>query len=159
MPIRAASIFLVLALTACQAGPRTQLMLPTTPTPLASNPAPPVGFTPREFTDIKVGEVVGRRIEKQPQCNEVGWPCQFFRLTATNTGTLIVVVTYSVRTNGNQGVDVSVRQAEELEETWAQSASQNETKVEASVIAGKSYYITLWYTNAGLEFELESSIR
>jgi hypothetical protein len=158
--IRAASIFLVLAFTAC-GGPPTRLALPTSPSaPPVSSPAPPVrSFTPGEFTAIEVGEVVKRRIEKQPRCPEVGWPCQYFRLTPTNAGTLTVVLTYLVQTNGNQGVDLSVLEAEGLGETWAQSASLNETRVEAPVIAGKTYYIIMWYTNAGLEFELRSSIR
>lgn len=160
MMIRAASIVLVFAFTACESGPRTRLQLPTSPSaPGASSPAPPVGFTPSEFTAIQVGEVVQRRIEKQPQCPEVGWPCQHFRLTATGTGTLTVVLTYLVQTNGNQGVDLTVREADGSNETWAQSFSLSETKVAAAVIAGKSYYITMWYTNAGLEFELRSSLR
>jgi hypothetical protein len=43
--------------------------------------------------------------------------------------------------------------------TWAQFAAENETRVTAPVVAGRSYDITLWYVTTGLEIELRTSVQ
>ena len=63
------------------------------------------------------------------------------------------MLTYLVQTNGNQGVDLTVWEADGSSETWAQFVSQNETSVEAPVIAGR------WYLHHDVVHECRARIR
>jgi hypothetical protein len=144
------------------------------PAPPPPAPAPPPAFAPppplpREFppfdiTSIAVGDVISRTNGEAPEClGEPSWPCLYFRVVAPGTGTLEVALSYAWGTQGNQGVDVTLREAGKSGELWAQSYSPTgprwHTTLTAPVIAGRTYDITLWYTFPNLEYELRTSLR
>lgn len=128
-------------------------------------PPPPRQFPPFEITTIAVGDVISRTNLDAPEC--IGfdrWPCLYFRVVAPSTGTLEVTLTYAYGTQGNQGVDVSLREAGTSAERWAQTSGttalqQWYTTLTALVVEGKTYDITLWYTLPNLEYELRTALR
>lgn len=168
------AIWLVfLALAACEEGQTRRFMLPTapttvsTPSPAPPPPNPPTGPPPptaSDFTPIDVGQVVDRVIgETPPEClGFAGWPCQYFRVTPPNSGTLVVELTYVPDTqppgrNGPQGVDVSVISREF--EVWAQFGDRTTTRVTLPATGGVEYQIMLWYTFPKLAYELRTSLQ
>ena len=146
---------------ACETtGAPAHFALPTGPTVISVPPPPARPYSPMVFTTIQVGEVVRRRVADPPECVEYpGWPCQYFRLTVPSSGRLEIVLAYSGNTPPSQGVDLSVRESEGRSDLWAQFSTANETRVIAPVDEGRTYYITMWYTFPGLEFELRSSFQ
>jgi hypothetical protein len=147
---------LIFSAAACEVTP-LRLRLPTAPTAIYV-PPPPVAFAPPEFTLIEVGAVFHERVDNPPECiDDLGWPCRYFRLTAPASGTLSVTTTSPRGTRGPG--DLTVSEVDRPGYTWAQSASSNETRVTAPVVAGRSYCITMWYVAAGLEFELRTSLQ
>src|SRR5262245_22945448 len=85
---------------------------PPTPAPLPGPPGPPLTFAPFEITTIAVGDVITRTSLAAPECrDEPGWPCIYFRLTAPRDGTLEANLSYAAGTQGNQWVDLSLRES------------------------------------------------
>jgi hypothetical protein len=152
----------------CNPDSRRKFGLPTSPTETAPPPIfvqpQPRQFPPYEITTIAVGEVINLTNLDAPEC--IGfdrWPCLYFGLVAPSTGTLDVTLSYAWGTQGNQGVDVSLREVGTFREFWAQSFSSTgprwQTVLIADVVEGKTYDVTLWYTMPNLEFELRSALR
>lgn len=165
---------LVLGLVACDNGRPPRFVLPTAPTvpPIAGappvpappppHPAPtlPTRFGPLVYTPLEIGAVARGPLLDPPECVEFAlWPCRYFQVTPPAGGTLVVVLTYSSSTQGGQGVDVSVEEADGRGEVWAQFGSPTETRVEAPVLAGRTYHIVMWYAFDRLEFELTTSLQ
>jgi hypothetical protein len=121
-------------------------------------PPPPVPFAPLVFTPLEVGAVFQGRVDNPQQCiDDLGWPCLYFRLTVPISGTLSVSLT------SPRGIrvpaDLTVRVVDGGAYTWAQLFSETETRVTAPVVAGRSYDVTMWYVNTGVEFELRPSVQ
>ena len=165
---RVAAGILVLGLVACDDGRRSHFGLPTAATappvagaPPAPSPSPvPTPFGPLAYTPLEIGTVVRGPLMNPPEC--VGyplWPCKYFQVTAPESGKLEALLTFSSETQGGQGVDLSVREAQGRSEVWAQSASPTYTRVEAPLLAGRTYYIIMWYAFDRLEFELTTSLK
>jgi AMP-binding enzyme C-terminal domain len=164
-----------LLLVAC-GGRERSFVLPTaptstvdpSPTPQPPAPIPPTSPRPRaptesDVNEISVGETFQARVSAEPpECvREPGWPCQYFRLTAPNDGTLTVALTYRPDTQppgrgGPQGVDVSA--VGNGLEVWADFFNATATRLSIRVTGGVAYEITLWYTFPNLEYELQTSL-
>jgi hypothetical protein len=158
---------------ACSQPGRT-FVLPTTPTaatplppqppppqPPGPGPAPPVAS---DFTPIEVGQAIDRVIgDAPPEClGEPGWPCQYFRLTVPQTGTLTVSLRYVPGTQpagrfGPQGVDVTLESRSS--QVWAQLSTPTSVVLTAPVTSGEEYQIVLWYTFPKLEYALSTALR
>ena len=166
--------WLVLWMVACDGRTsRPYLVNPLTPSVSTPAPAPapppvfvpplPREFPPFEITTIAVGEIT-RTNRDAPEClGYLGWPCLYFRFAAPLSGTLEVELSYAWGSQGNQGVDVSLREAGTFPELWAQSSSATgsrwHTTLTAPVVEGKTYDITLWYTFPNLEYQLRTALR
>jgi len=134
---------------------------PTAPLPPAARPVPPVAA---DFTRLEVGQTIDRIIgDAPPEClQEPGWPCQYFRLTATESGALTITLRYVPDTQppgrgGPQGVDVTLEAPNSV--VWAQEFSPNTTRLTAQVTSGQEYQIVLWYTFPRLAFALTTTMR
>ena len=157
-----AGLLVLVAVAACDNLSQSRHFVnPTAPTPTVYVPPPPVAFAPLQYTAIQIGEVVRERITDPPECVDfLGWPCRYFSVTAPTSGKLEVALTFAIDTNRNQGVDLTVRAADGTGgQTWAQFFAREEARVVAPVVAGKQYYITMWYTYAGMEFSLNTSVQ
>jgi hypothetical protein len=157
--VRSVGVVALLILTgaACESAPPLRLRLPMAPTAIYV-PPPPASFAPLEFTPIEIGAVFQERVDNPQECiDDLGWPCRYFRLTAPASGTLTVTVT-SPRGTRTPG-DLTVSEMDRMGYTWAQFATENETRVTAPVVAGRSYDITLWYVTTGLDIELRTSVQ
>ena len=157
--VRGAGVLALVILSgaACESAPSLRNRLPTAPTAIYV-PPPPVAFAPLEFTPIEIGVVFQERVDNPQECiDDLGWPCRYFRLSSPVSGTLSVTV-MSPRGTRTPG-DLTVSEAGRRAYTWAQFATENETRVTAPVIAGRSYDITLWYVAAGLPIELRASLQ
>lgn len=136
--------------------------LPTRPTEVAAVPAP-APYTSVDATPIELGEVVQRTIvSTPPMCLEfAGWPCQYFELTPSKSGTLEVIAIYATATQNGQPIDITLESPRG--QTWAQTflpgSPLSEGRLTATVIAGERYRITLWYTFLNLEYELRTVMR
>ena len=133
------------------------LRLPTAPTAIYV-PPPPRSFAPLEFTSIVVGVPFRGRVDSPQECvDDLGWPCKYFRLTVPVGGTLSVSVTSPRGTR--VAADLTINEADRRGYTWAQLSTENETRVTAPVVAGRSYDIIMWYIPDGFEFELRASLQ
>ena len=133
---------------------------PTPPQPPSAGPLPPVAS---DFTRIEVGQTVDRVIgDAPPECiGEPGWPCQYFRLTALDSGKLTITLRYVPDTQppgrfGQQGVDVTLAGPGVM--VFAQDFSPTGTTLMASVRSGEEYQIVLWYTFPKLEYALTTRL-
>jgi len=122
------------------------------PTIVAPSPAPPPAFSER-YTPIVVGEIVSRSVTADdPPCADFPeFRCQYFRLTVPSDGRLDVAMTSSLGAV-RQPLDISMRDSQQRAEGWWHPIS-------ASVQAGSTYQLTVWYGTPGVEFELRSSLR
>lgn len=152
---------------ACDGDASRRFILPTASTPVPTSvpteplprPAPPRRPLAEDYTSITVGEPVRRVIEDPPEClEEPGWPCQYFRLVAPENGILTVELTYQPASQPGQGVDLTVDDTVGRR-TWAQYFAPPTVRVTAPVEADQLYQITLWYTFAKLDFELQTSLQ
>jgi hypothetical protein len=153
----------------CSGGNHPGFQLPTSPTEAATPPPvyippPPRQFPPYEITTIVVGEVITRTNLDAPEClDELNWPCLYFRVTAPGTAMLEVTLVCAKGTQGNQGVDLTLRERGAHAYVWAQSFSQTDTQAEtivtAPVVEGRTYDITMWYTFPNLAYELRTRLR
>ena len=113
---------LVLGLVACDDGRRSRFGLPDgshsspgrrcAPGPVSPSPVP-TPFGPLVYTPLEIGTVVRGPLMNPPEC--VGyplWPCKYFQVTAPESGKLEALLTFSSETQGGQGVDLSVRDAQ-----------------------------------------------
>ena len=156
---------LFLATIGC--GPGRQFVLPTSPnqtTPPIYVQPQPRQFPPFDITTVVVGDVISRTNLDAPECVDfLGWPCLYFRIVAPSTGVLLVDLVYAKGTQGNQGVDISLRQLGARTDVWAQTFSQTDTRAEAlltaQVVEGRTYDLTLWYTFTNFEYELRTSMK
>lgn len=147
----------ILSGAACESPTPLRLRLPAAPTAIYV-PPPPVSFAPLEFTSIEVGTLFQERVNNPQECiDDLGWPCRYFRLSAPISGTLSVTVTSPRGTRGPG--DLTVSEVGRRAYTWAQFATENETRVTAPVVAGRSYDITMWYVTNGLDIELRTSVQ
>ncbi len=164
---RAAQVCLSLWMLGCD-GPTSRSrfavpMTPVAPTPVPSPPTPPPRPFPAtfEFTPIEVDEVITRTISNPPPCLDWPvWPCQYFRITAPSTGTLVILLTFDSSTQGQQGVDISAGDlGPDGGEHWAEFGSATQTRLTLPVTAGRTYQIALWYTYEKLHYELRTSLK
>jgi hypothetical protein len=167
----------LLAMIACTEDTRT-FRLPTTPTSATPQtppppqppapPQPPPGQPPppvaSDFSRIDVGQTINRVIgDAPPEClGEPGWPCQYFRLTVAEGGTLTVSLRYVPDTQpagrfGRQGVDVTLESPNR--QVWAQVWTPTSSVLTAAVTSGQEYQIVLWYTFPRLEYELTVALQ
>lgn len=157
-------------MSACQGSGRDTLsFLPTNPTtnttppPIVVQP-PPRQFPPFDITTIAVGDIVTRTNLDAPECLGFDkWPCLYFRIVPPSTGTLEVALSYVWGTQGDQGIDLSIREVGTFRDVWAQSFDSTGPRLRAvlttAVAEGKTYDITLWYTFPNLEYELRTALR
>lgn len=97
--------------------------------------------------------LIRRVTTDDPLC--VGFPqfrCQYFRMTSANSGNLQIGIT-TIRGIGGQLQDVSVLESGGAD-IWGPIGGQ----VSIAVTPGKTYQITVWYAEPGVEFELRTSI-
>ncbi len=164
--------WLGLWLVACdRPASRLYLVNPLAPSASTPAPAPPIYVPPPprqfpafEIATVAVGDLISRTNLDAPECiGELGWPCIYFRVVAPSSGTLEAALSYAWGTQGNQGVDVTLREAGTSTEVWAQSFVSTgprwHTTLTARVVEAKTYDITLWYTFPNLEYELRLSMR
>jgi hypothetical protein len=110
-----------------------------------------------DYTTIRLGETVSRRVVNPPNCVGDPWPCQYFRLTTTGAGMLIADLTFDSVTQQGQGVDLTIEDASGRR-VWAQDFTSRTTRVMARVADMTEIQITLWYTYDDLQFELRTAL-
>ena len=166
-------VWCLTALMALACNDHGTFVLPTAPTaaapaPPAPSPMPPAPSPPppvaSDFTRIELGQTIDRVIgDTPPEClGERGWPCQYFRLTMAQSGTLTVSLRYVPDTQpvnffGRQGVDVTLESPNSL--VWAQVTAPATAILTAPVAGGKEYQIVLWYTFPRLDYSLSTAMR
>jgi hypothetical protein len=157
-----AFLFLLVLTSGCGESTAPPLAPSTIVTP-STVVVPPPRVAPPSML-LEVGVPVFRVIdETPPDCVEYsGWPCQYFRITPSRSGTLFVELTYVPDTQppgkfpGPQPVDVSVfgRNVE----VWSEFRDRTTTRVTLPVTGDVEYQITLWYTFPKLAYELRAAL-
>ena len=139
--------------TACDRAP-VQPTLPPTPLPSVSVPAP--GPFADQYSDIKIGETISRRVTADtPNClHYPQWSCLYFRFTPETDGNVEVALSSPAPV---PPVDMSVNDASGRE--WWSDLMTHRLVVNIVVRAGTTYQIAIWYVSPGVEFELGCTLR
>ena len=115
---------------------------------------PPPSFPPfsERYSQIVAGQMVSRSVTADdPPCAEYPeFRCQYFRITPPSDGRLDVAMTSTLGAV-RQPLDLSMRASRQGPEEWWHPIS-------ASVRAGSTYQLTVWYGTPGVEFQLRSSL-